>query len=235
VGNPRSDDRFVNCTNGSVERQQNGVAPRSRGVESGQTLIRRALPAIGRAPTPTGGLWHRRSPRPFRERLQRLAASLRASGRRTRAWPGTRRAGRRDDVPIAHAWTAPRVDGARPTCGAPAALAVMVFMLLPGVAVADSLVSSGSPSSPYPRSGAWEPDVAIDPGDPAVRVAGAIDDLDSGSCSGSNCANTNRVTRSGVYFSFDSGSSWSQPAYTGYSARTGSAGAWTDRDGAELL
>lgn len=88
----------------------------------------------------------------------------------------------------------------------------------------DSLVTVGSPSTPFPQNKKAEPSVAIDPADPRVVVAGAVDELDVGPCAGSSCPFTQGVSISGVYFSFDGGTGWIHPTYTGWSDRTGTPG-----------
>jgi hypothetical protein len=87
---------------------------------------------------------------------------------------------------------------------------------------ADSKVSVGSPSTPYLPNSSNEPALAMDPNNPAVLAVGANDLVDSSPCKGSSCDLTPDIGISGVYFSFDSGTTWTQPTYpSGLTAQNG--------------
>lgn len=85
----------------------------------------------------------------------------------------------------------------------------------------DAEVSVGSPSTPYISNTQNEPTVAIDANNPLVAAAGANDLIDMAPCNGSSCDLTPDIGLSGIYFSFDGGSTWAQPEYSGLTARTG--------------
>src|SRR5260370_28336447 len=88
----------------------------------------------------------------------------------------------------------------------------------------DVLVSNGSPPTPFPQNKQNEPAIAVDANHPNILVAGSNDEIDLAPCVGSSCPFTPRIGVSGIYFSFDSGASWTQPTYTGWSARSGTPG-----------
>ena len=89
----------------------------------------------------------------------------------------------------------------------------------------DARVTSGSPTTHFPRNKQNEPaaGVALNPNDPSVLASGSNEEIDNSPCHGSDCSFTPGVSDNGIYFSFNGGGSWQEPTYTGWSARTGTA------------
>jgi BNR repeat-like domain len=101
-------------------------------------------------------------------------------------------------------------------------MALLVALAIPASASADTLVTTGSPSSPFPQNKQNEPGLALSQFEPSTLVAGANEEIDNAACGtglAANCPFTAGVGGSGVYFSPSSSLSFTQPTYSGFTAR----------------
>ena len=90
-------------------------------------------------------------------------------------------------------------------------------------AATQSLVTVGSPTTPFPQNKQNEPAVAINPANTNIAAAGVNEEMDDEACNNradTTCPFTGGVGTSGVYFSDNGGATWQQPTnYQGWTAR----------------
>jgi hypothetical protein len=106
--------------------------------------------------------------------------------------------------------------------GVLAGVTVAVALAVPVAAGADSLVTTGSPTFPFPQNKQNEPGLALNQFSPTTLVAGSNDEIDNAACGtglDANCPFTPGVGGSGVYFAPVGTMTFTQPTYSGFTAR----------------